>query len=319
LKSAISVATFAVFLAMIAVFIGYIASLGIRIGPPAKRTALSLDVADINNIVVDSNVLLRGVPVGKVSRIDTSVATATIHFYIDEQYQVPVDTDVRLENLSALGESYIELEPRSAGGPIFRDGQRIAPDSVKQPPSISELGTSVVRVLNQLDPHQLSRVVSEADTGLPDPGFVLPNLARASLLLRNTTADFKGRGREMLDNFQVLLQNAGFVGPALAGGAAPIQDLGPLINISWNDAWGTTALGLIPPDIMKLSALVQRFQKFLDDRGIDLKVLGEATSANVKLIANALKNFDSSQILANLLATVPEDGAVELHVAIPQG
>jgi virulence factor Mce-like protein len=319
LKSAISVATFVVFFAMIAVFVGYIASLGIRIGPPAKRAALSLDVADINNIAVGSNVLLRGVPVGKVSRIDTSVATATIHFYIDEQYQVPVDSDVRLENLSALGESYIELEPRSDGGPIFRDGERIAPDSAKQPPSISELGTSVVRVLNQLDPHRLSRVVSEADTGLPDPGVVLPNLARTSLLLRNTTANFKGQGREVLANFQVLLQNAGFVGPALAGGAPPVRDLGPVLNLGWNNAFGTTSMGLVPPDIMRFSALVQRIQKLLDDRGVDLKVLGEATSANFKLIANALKNFDSSQILANLLATVPEDGAIDLHVAIPQG
>ena len=114
------------FLRLIVVFVGYIASLGIRVSPPAKRTALSMDVADINNIVVDSNVLLRGVRVGKVTRIDTSVAAATIHFYIDGQYQVPVDSDVRLENLSALGESYIELEPRSSGGPILRDGQRIA-------------------------------------------------------------------------------------------------------------------------------------------------------------------------------------------------
>jgi phospholipid/cholesterol/gamma-HCH transport system substrate-binding protein len=319
LKSAISIATFVVFLAMIVVFVGYIASFGVRIAPPAKRTALSLDVADINNIVVDSNVLLRGVPVGKVTRIDTSVATATIHFYIDGQYQIPVDSDVRLENLSALGESYVDLQPRSAGGPIFRDGQRIASDSAKQPPSISELGTSVVRVLNQLDPGQLSRVVSEADAGLPDPGPVLPNLAHGSLLLRNTTADFKGQGRELLDNFQVLLQNAEFVGPALAGAAPSVRDLGPVINISWNNAWGSTGLGLIPPDLMKLSALVQRIQKFLDDRGLDLKVLGEATSANMVLIANALKNFDSSQILANLLATVPEDGAIDLHVAIPPG
>jgi virulence factor Mce-like protein len=319
LRSAKSVATFAAFLVMIAVFVGYIASLGIRVAPPAKRTALSLDVADTNNIVVDSNVLLRGVPVGKVTHIDTSVAAATIHFYVDEQYQVPVDSDVRLENLSALGETYIDLEPRSSGGPVFRDGQRLAPDSAKQPPSISELGASVVRVLNQLDPNQLSRLVNEADAGLPDPGAVLPNLTRASLLLRNTTADFKGQGRELLDNFQVLLQNAGFVGPALAAAAPPIRDLGPVLNISWNDAWGSTGMGLIPPDLMKLSALVQRIQKFLDDRGIDLKVLGEATSANVVLIANALKNLDSSQILANLLATVPEDGAIDLHVTMPQG
>jgi len=317
LTSAISVATFAVFLAMITVFVGYIASLGIRIAPPAKRTALSLDVADINNIVVDANVLLRGVPVGKVTGIDTSVATATIHFYIDGQYQVPVDSEVRLENLSALGESYIELEPRSGGGPVFRDGQRIAQDSGKQPSSISELGTSVVRVLNQLDPHQLSRVVSEADAGLPDPGRVLPNLTRASLLLRNTTADFNGKGRELLDNFQVLLRNASFVGPALAASEPSVRDLGPAFHTSWDHVM-LDAMYAGAADVFQLSKLITRIQKLLDDRGADLRVLGEATSENLKLIANGLKNFDSSQILTNMLATVPEDGAIDLHVPIPQ-
>jgi phospholipid/cholesterol/gamma-HCH transport system substrate-binding protein len=314
-RSALSLATFVAFFAMIAVFVGYIASLGIRVSPPANRTALSLDVADINNIAVDSNVLLRGVPVGKVTSIDTAVASATIHFYIDGRYQVPLNSDVRLENLSALGESYLEFEPRSTGGPIFRNGQHIA--GVNQPPSISELGTSVVRVLNQLDPHQLSRVVGETDVGLPDPTRVLPNLARASLLLRNTTADFKGKGRELLDNFQVLLQNASFVGPALAGAEPSVRDMGPNIRAAWDDVW-KIGLVLVPADVTQLSALIQRIQKFLDDRGVDLKVLGEATSKNFTLITNALKNFDSSEILANLLATVPQDGAVELHVPIPQ-
>ena len=62
-----------------------------------------------------------------------------------EQFHVPVDSDVRLENLSALGESYLELVPRNEGGPMLRDGERIATESVIQPASISELATSVVR------------------------------------------------------------------------------------------------------------------------------------------------------------------------------
>jgi len=316
-RSAVSVFTFTVFFAMIAVLVGYIASLGIRVSPPAKRTNLSLDVADINNIVVDSNILLRGVRVGKVTRIKTSVATATIDFYINGRYQIPVDSEVRLENLSALGESYIELEPRSSGGPVFRDGQRIPPGAAVQPRSVSELATSIVRVLNQLDVRQLSDVVGQADAGLPDPGAVLPNLRRASLLLRNTTADFKGQGRELLDNFQVLLRNAAFVGPALAGAGPPLRDLGPVVRGTWNDTFTIVADDLTT-DTLQLSALVQRIQKLLDDRGVDLRVLGQATSGNVKLIANALKNFDSSEILANLLATVPENGAIDLHVPVPQ-
>lgn len=317
-KSATVIASFVAFIAMIAVFVGYIASLGLRVSPPADRTTLSMAVADVNNLVEGSTVLLRGVPVGKVTAIDTSVATANVQFYIAE-YKVPVDSDIRLENLSALGESYIELEPRSSGGPTFHDGERIKTGAVKQPPSITELATSVVRVLNQLDPKQLSNVVGEADVALPDPSAVLPNLARASLLTRNTVAGFKGQGRELLDNFQVLLRNAGFVGPSLAGAAAPVRDLGPVFNIVWSHALEDLLMGVYPATVIQLSDLVTRIQKFLDDRGTDLKVLGEATSSNVVLIANALKNLDSSQILSNLLATVPEDGAIELHVPISGG
>ncbi len=62
---------------------------------------------------------------------------------------------------------------------------------------------------------------------------------------------------------------------------------------------------------------LDRIVRFLDDNGGDLKVLGEAFLPHVKSIAGALMNFDPSQILANFLATLPEDGAITLHVTIP--
>jgi len=308
--------TFAVFLGIIAVFIGYLASLGIRVAPPANRVNLAMDVADINGIVVDSNVLLRGIPIGKVTAIETSVSTATIHFYVERHYNIPVDSDVRLDNLSALGESYVGLLPRSSGGPMLRDGQHIATESVKQPPSISELATSVVRVLNQLDPDALNRVIGEADTGLPDPNAVLPNLAHTSLLLRNTTADMHGQGQELLANLQSLLQNAGFVGPKIASTTPAVRDLGPPIQTLWNYAANGT-LRNVPQDVYNLSALVGRFQKLLDDRGPDIRVLSEALLPNIKAIAASLQTFDSGQVRANILDAVPEDGAINLHVTIP--
>ena len=120
--------SFIAFGLMIAFAVGYIASLGVRIGPPSHRTNISMKVADINSLVVGSNVLLRGVQVGKVSNIETSIDGATVDFYIDGQFHVPVDSDVRLENLSALGETYIGLgsaepgRPDAARRPAHRNG-----------------------------------------------------------------------------------------------------------------------------------------------------------------------------------------------------
>jgi phospholipid/cholesterol/gamma-HCH transport system substrate-binding protein len=310
-------ATFIVFGLIVTFAVSYIASLGVRIGLPSHRTNVFMTVGDINNLAIDSNVLLRGVPVGKVTKVDTSIDGATVNFYIDGRFDVPVDCDVRLDNLSALGESYIGLFPRTQHGPMLRDGQHIATKSVIQPPSISELATSVVRVLNQLDPGALKRIIGEADTALPDANSVLPNLSRASQLLRNTAADMHGSGRALLDNFQTLLRNAGWVGPVLA-------DLTPvtrLIGIDAQKIWLAT-LKLryygAPQTEADFKHLIDRIQGFLDNNGGDLKVLGEAFLPHIKGIAGALLNFDPSQILANTLASLPADGAVTLHVTIPQ-
>jgi hypothetical protein len=309
--------SFITFGVMIAFAIGYIGSLGVRIGPPSHRTNVCMTVADINGLVVGSNVLLRGTPVGKVSKIESASDGATVDFYIDGRFSVPVDSDVKLENLSALGESYIGLVPRTDSGPMLHQGQRIATKSVTQPPSISELATSVVRVLNQLDPGALERITNEVDTALPNANSVLPNLSRTSRLLRNTAAEMHGHGQVLLDNFQTLLRNAGWLGPVLGDLIPPIQSTGRGLQEIFSSFALAVHLGA-PDTYVKLDKLLARIQRLLDDRGGDIKVLGEAFLPHVKGIAGALLNFDPSQILGNILATLPEDGAITLHVTVPQ-
>lgn len=313
-------AVFVAFTAIVSAFLFYVAHLGVRIAPPENRTNLAMDVADANNLVVGSNVLLRGVPVGKVDRIESSISHATIHFYIDNKVRLPQDSLVRLENLSALGESYLELEPKNAGGPAYVDGQRIAEDSIVAPKSISELGATVVRTLKQLDPGQLQDVVNQADAALPDPYTVLPNLERAGKVLHNTTIGLNGQGRRALENLQSLLENAGFVGSVIAQAGPPLRDLGPQIALMWtHGAVAFTLRNDMPGDVYIFGKFMQRLQQFLDDRGADLRVLTEPLLPNVQAIASAVSNIDSSQVLTNLLAATPPDGAIELHVTLPQG
>ncbi|OBH52694.1 mammalian cell entry protein [Mycobacterium colombiense] len=308
--------TFIAFGAMIALAVNYVASLGVRVVLPHDRTNLSMEVADSNSLVVGSNVLLRGVPVGKVTNIDASVTGATIGFYVDGRYKVPVNSDVRLENLSALGETYIGLVPLEQGGPMLRDGQRIATQRVRQPASISQLATSTMRLLSQLDPEALKRIIDEVDTALPDANSVLPNLSHAGMLLRNVAASMHGTGQDLLDNFQTLLQNAGWVGLLLA-------DIGPGIEAVGHNG-GMLFAGFVtaqplgdPTFVFQFNRFLDRIIKFLDDRAPDLKVLGEALSPQLKGISGALMNFDTGQILSNFLASVPAEGAITLHVTIP--
>jgi len=307
------VVSFLAFAAIMVFVLGYFGSLGLRVAPPSHRTNLSMDVPDVNGLVVDSNVLLRGAPVGKVSGMRTSLQASTIDFYVDGQYRIPDDTEVRLENLSALGESYIEFVPRSDAGQTFQDGQRISTKSVTQQPSVSELTTSVVRVLNQLDPDAVKRIIGEADAALPDPNAVLPNLSNASIQLNNMVNGMNGQGHQLLTNFQTLLRNAEWVNPALTSMAPQIQRLG----VGLQDLFKLFSVFYEhdnPNSIMNLNNLVARIQGLVDDRGGDLKVLGEAFQPKLNAIAAVLMNFDSGQILDHFLQQVPADGTITLRV-----
>lgn len=308
--------SFVAFALMIAFGIGTIYSYGVRLGPPSDRTNLTMDVADINGILVGSNVLLRGVPVGKVTDVRTSISDATIAFYVDGRFHIPVDSEVRLENLSALGESYIGFIPQVDDGPVLQDGQQIATERIVKPASISELAVTVARLLNQADSEALKRVLGELDVAFPDPNTVLPNLSRGAALVRNAVADLNGQGRALLDNFQTLLQNAEWLGPLLANNATSVQRMGVSTGQLFSGVEIQRPLGGADVSV-KINILIDRLQKLLDDNGGDLKVLGEALQPHMNGIAGALLNFDTGQILANMLQSVPAEGAVTLHVRVP--
>lgn len=307
------VLSFLAFGIIVAVVLAYFAGLGLRISPPSDRTNVSMDVPDVNGLVVGSNVLLRGAPVGKVTNTKTSIQAATIDFYIEDRYRVPVDTEVRLDNLSALGESYIELLPRSDHGPMLQDDQHIATESVVQPPSISELATSVVRVLSQLDPDALARIINESSAAIPDPNTVLPNLARASAQFNKMLNGLNGQGRALLTNFQTLLANAEWVNPSLTSLTPIVTSIG----LHWQDFFKHVPIIASrnnPENIVNLNHLVGRVQSLLDDRGTDLRLLGEAFQPKLNTIAGSLMNFDTGQILDNFLQQVPANGAITLRV-----
>lgn len=295
---------------------GYIASFDIYLGPPDKTTNLSMDVPDVKGLVAGSRVLLRGVPVGKVTHVDARSGGAAVDFFIDGNLSVPVDSTIRLDNLSALGETYIGLLPNVADGPALRDGQHLDTEAVTIPPSIAQTTTTVVRVLDQLDPGQLERTLHEADVAMPDPQLVLPNLARAGLLLRNMTMGLDGDGAQTLENFQTLLQNAGWVGPKLAEMARPVASTGDGIGGTYRAMMNTIGWNN-PENIARFGAFLNRIQAFLDSRGPDVKVLAQALTPQFTGIAGALMNVDTGRLLSSALAGIPQDGAITLRVAIP--
>jgi phospholipid/cholesterol/gamma-HCH transport system substrate-binding protein len=127
-----------------------------------------------------------------------------------------------------------------------------------------------------------------------------------------------GRGAVLLDNFQSLLANSGFLGPIFTDLGPQVLGLGQDIRAVFSIFPAIFRNGA-PQSFINLSRFIGRIQRLLDNNAGDLKVLGEAFRPHIKAIAGALLNFDPAQILSNVVASLPEDGAVTLHVRTPEG
>lgn len=309
-KDIVSYLAFAVITMIVLV---YFSSLGLRVNAPSNRTNLSMNVPEINGLVIDSNVLYRGVPVGKVTKINTDIKSASVDFWVAGEYKIPVDTKVELQNLSALGESYIEFVPRTEGGPVLKDNQRISTDSVTAPQSVTELAATATRILDQLEPGALQRIITEAHAAFPDPARVLPNLSRASTLFNNMLNGLNGEGRVLLSNFGTLIRNTEWLGPDLNAITPNVT----LAGLYWQDFFKHIPILFgrdSPNNWQQLKYLLDRLQTLLDTSGGDLKVLGEAFQPKLNTIAGTLMNFDSGQILDHFLNQVPAEGMITLRV-----
>jgi hypothetical protein len=131
--------------------------------------------------------------------------------------------------------------------------------------------------------------------------------------MRIVATDIDPQGREMLSNFQTLLQNSAWVGPVLTSIAPNLTSASRGLQEIYRKSANLIHRGE-PGNTINLNRLLARVQGLLDDRAPDLKVIGQAFQPKLNAIAGALMNFDTGQLLDNMLAAVPADGTITLHV-----
>ena len=114
----------------------------------------------------------------------------------------------------------------------------------------------------------------------------------------------------------MLFRNAQWVGPVLAYNTPWLTKMGQDFA-ALNDAAVVLHDRGAPQTLHNLSHLVGRVEHFMDHSGGDIKVLMQSMLPYLNDISGALMNLDTGRIFTNILASVPQDGAVTLHVTIP--
>ncbi|MCF8602081.1 MlaD family protein [Gordonia sp. HY442] len=295
----------------------YIFDVGLHIKTIGARYA-SITVQDTNGILVGSRVLLRGIEIGHVTDISQTPQGAKLTWDYKDSQKIPVESNYRVDNLSALGEAYVAVLPTTESGPYLKDHASIESDRVRHASTFKDMSKQVTEVLTQVDPKQVKNVFYQLNAGLPDDIEVLGDLNRVGKLLTNEMLRNEDSLRTLLSTMQPLLMQSSRLPGDIARLTPNIRDFGKMFAyledgvkdaIDWSGPMFTGINEGATP-------LVAMLQEFLDRNSGELKIIGENLLPVTSAGAAAMRTVDTGKFLDTLIAATNNGG---LAVRIPAG
>jgi phospholipid/cholesterol/gamma-HCH transport system substrate-binding protein len=133
--------------------------------------------AQSGGIYDGAEVSYRGVQVGEVTELKATRGGVDVVMSIESGHDdIPADTLAVVANRSALGEQFVDLQPRSDGKPYLREGGQVVEADTRTPIATATLLADVSRTVSDVDQEALGTVVSEMGLAFKDTGDELGTL-----------------------------------------------------------------------------------------------------------------------------------------------
>ena len=224
-------------LVRLAVTIGNTTTLGLVesmtfgvLGESEETYELQARFDDVTGLLVNDNVKIAGVPVGKVTGISTDAGQALVRFQIRADYTVPDDSTISIRWRNLIGQRYLYVEPGTSATNFddFADGDTpIGSDQTTNVVDLGELFDRLGPIVTIIDVNDVNEFLDSVTTALDgneesisrtldDLAFLVQRLgerddAIGSLIdnlevVARTVADRDAQIETMLDNLSLLSQ-----------------------------------------------------------------------------------------------------------------
>lgn len=303
-------------IALAALSVTYMVRLGLPLTPTTQTRAATMTVTDTSGLLVGSRVLLRGVEVGFVTSIAPNKSGISIDWTYDDSYQIPVDSKIRVDNLSALGEPFVSVLPDTTNGPYLDNHAVIDPDKITIPTPFTELSARLTELLKQIDPNQIQRIAATLNAGLPNDVNVINDLNRAGVLLAKQFTEQSDNMLTLMRAIQPLVMNTAGVPASLAATTPQMHAFGLGFQDLLNSIPDAMTLGgpLLEGTRDGASPFLRELQKFLDANSTDLEKLGVNLLPAAQSASASMRTIDIARLLGNILSDDNPEGALTVHV-----
>ena len=151
---------------------------------------VNVHLAESGGIFTGAEVDYRGVNVGQVTDMTLNRDGVTAVISIDNSHDnIPANTMAIVANRSAVGEQYIDLEPKTAGSPYLKDGSVVDTADTRTPVSTTALLTNLDALVRSVPQDKLRTVVSSLGEAFEGTGPALSKIIDTSTSFIRTAND----------------------------------------------------------------------------------------------------------------------------------
>lgn len=284
------------------------------LSPSGQRTAY-IQLTDANGLMEGSRVLDRGVEIGKVRALTVNSDRVEVEVNYAKDTRINSGAKIRVQNLSGLGETYLTFS-QGDGDPL-PDGARLAGVVDTADSTVGALSASVSRLMKQLDPGTVQRLLKRADEALPSDEQTVPTIDSGAVLTATSILRQLPDIRDLLQSFNSITPRAGDVGTLLLSLDQPFRTFGKgygeMAPFSVSYISKADYPAVIQDGMLELFKIIQKFE---DGSAPSVQYLSELVLPSVRAIADPLSTINGGQLLDTALTSVRgRNGAVTLRLA----
>lgn len=262
--------------------------LGFGSGLFNTRYTAYVELADSGGAFSNSEVTYRGVRVGRVGPIRLTKNGVRIELKLDRGRHISRDTIAVVANRSAVGEQYIDLQPRTDKGPYLDSGPAYTIKETRVPVQTSELLKNIDKLVTSVNPKDLGTIVDELNKAFAGSAADLQTILDSGGKLVKEASDHYDSTSQLLDNSKTVLATQRDKGAAIKNFARNLSVLTQ--EIRKDDPSIRSAISATGPTVIQVS-------KLIDDLGPTLPVLLSNLTATGQVIAQRIDGLRSLLIL----------------------
>lgn len=171
------------------------------------RMTVTLKLPAAGGLYRFANVTYRGVQIGKVTAVGLTDTGAQATLSLDNSPKIPADLQAEVRSISAVGEQYVDLRPRTDSAPYLRDGSVIAMQNTTIPQAVGPMLDQASALINSIPKDKFSALLDELFKGFNGSGHDVESLFDSSAQVAGDANKVSDRTQMLVEDTQPLLDS----------------------------------------------------------------------------------------------------------------